>query len=82
MRTIGIDWGFGATEAAKTCAKTERLVVAGVARKQRSVNQCKSHPISAVFRLRYLQDLMRRWTASTRLLTGRCVELGTHLVEW
>jgi hypothetical protein len=77
-RTIGIDWGFGATDVSKRGG----LPVAGVAQKQRSINQCESHPISAAFRLRYLQHLMRRWAASTRFLAGCCVELGTLLVEW
>jgi hypothetical protein len=77
-RTIGIDWGFEATDA----PKWSRLPVAGVARKQRSINQRKPHPISAVFRLRYLQELMRRWAASMRFLTGCCAKLGAQLVEW
>src|SRR5690242_2991332 len=56
--------------------------VAGVARKQRSVNHRKPHPISALFRLRYLQQMMRRWAASTQFPALGCVALGTLLVEW
>src|SRR5690349_24772271 len=43
--------------AQQMCRNGPAKSVAGVAQKQRSVNQCKSHPISAVFRLRYLQQM-------------------------
>jgi hypothetical protein len=52
------------------------VTVAGVAQKQRSSNHRKVHPISAAFRLRYLQALMRRWAASDAEMTGIALKVG------
>jgi hypothetical protein len=53
---------------AQQVCQNRALAVACVAQKQRLIHHRKTHPISAAIRLRYLQQLMRRWAASTRFL--------------
>lgn len=77
-------WGFGATGVPNPGNRCLR--VASVAQKQRLDNHRKPHPISAAFRLRYLQGLMRRWAASNATCNAawpeRRAEAGGLPVGW
>ena len=69
---IGMDRGFRATGCAKS--EQQEALRAGVrsvreytVRHQRSIYHSKALPISAVFRLRYPRNLVRRWVAPERV---------------
>jgi len=79
---IGADWGFGATE----CAKTGQAKVAIVTQKQRLSNHrdtgAKPTPFPPCSPCGIFSFLMQRWGLYQRQVAGNCLEAGTYPVEW
>src|SRR5476649_562340 len=60
---------------------TEPLGIYG-SQKQPLIHHPGALPISAVFHLRYVHTMVRRWAASGTRVAAKCLEVGTRPVEW
>jgi hypothetical protein len=80
-RAIADHWGFGATGVPKPssegCDRDAKATINSPSRHLR-----KTHPISAVFSLRYLQLLDAEVGLHQRQVAGNCLEVGGCPAEW